>query len=202
MKIHVALRPCLAFEPVFIQKKERNRHAVRTGNACGHTRKYGLSRGDEAFFHGLVDFLDNQGVASAVAAIPAWFMKENVHKIVEKIKSIFAKKDSSTDTKKNFMKCIDYLSQFCTNEDTIKLLIMGLNDRTVTKKGDEGSYVRTEALQAIPPLLKKKPIANAVLKDVLKLCLDRISDLCLLAFTVLMIIFEITTRFKPQREFY
>ena len=147
---------------------------------------------DEAFFHGLVDFLDNQGVASAVAAIPAWFMKENVHKIVEKIKSIFAKKDSSTDTKKNFMKCIDYLSQYCSDEDTIKLLTMGLNDRTVTKKGDEGSYIRTEALQAIPPLLKKKPIANAVLKDVLKLCLDRISGLRELAFTVLRTIVDST----------
>ena len=147
---------------------------------------------DEKFFQGLLSSIDNPGVASSISAFPKWFVVPHLSEVIDKIKSIFAIKDSNTETKKNLMNGVAYIANFCDDENLIALLTLGLNDRTITKRGDEGSNVRIEALKAICRLVKSKKIGNALLKDVLKLCLDRISGIRELAAVVLQMLVENT----------
>lgn len=132
---------------------------------------------DDNFFSELLSMLKSPGVAAALSSFPKSFAEKNIAKIVELSKQIFEDKESITDTKKNIVDGLNYISQFLNDEDLVSLVKLGLNDRTVTKKGDEGSLVRGPALRAVDALLTKRSIGKEIVIDVLKLCLDKISGI-------------------------
>ena len=122
----------------------------------------------------------------------------NINKIVEKICELLNDSNTSIETKSNLLQSTQSISKFTTDEVIIKILDIGLNDRTITKRGDEGSYVRTVALKIILTFLPNDNISKSLLEDVLKLCLDRISGIRDLSLIVLKKLVESKT--IPHRE--
>lgn len=129
------------------------------------------------FYNKLFDSVGNSGVASSLCAFPKWYVSENISTIVEKISQIYTDKDSDIDAKTNLPKSFVLLSESMSDEQLSKLLLLGMNDRTITKKGDEGWHVRYSALQALEKLIGTRNIDKFIIADIIKLCLDRISTL-------------------------
>ncbi|EAY21333.1 Beta-tubulin cofactor D family protein [Trichomonas vaginalis G3] len=154
---------------------------------------------DDNFFDTMLNDLKSPGVAAALSSFPSEFAKKKINVIIDSIKKIFSEKESITDTKKNIMESLVYISQFCNDDNLIEILKLGLNDRTTTKKGDEGSLVRGPALKTLDALIAKRNIGKELVIDVLKLCLDKITGIREYAVKILLKI-AYYTEDLPNRE--
>ena len=92
------------------------------------------------------------------------------------------------------------LSVFLEPLNLIELLKMGLNDRTTTKRGDEGSVVRTAGIKAISQLLPNETLAAAILNDIIYLCLDRITGIREASCKVLRKMVALSKNLPHQKE--
>jgi hypothetical protein len=154
---------------------------------------------DADFFDLLMTKLANPGVAAALAAFPVWYLEGRTGRIVKDVGELLANGGPIIATKSSLLESVVHLAKFFGGDDLIGLVKLGLNDRTTTKRGDEGVAVRSTALQVLLKLLPNGQIGKAVLDDVVKLCLDRISGIRDLAVCVLRRIVE-TTDDLPHRD--
>ena len=151
------------------------------------------------FFDDLMTKISNPGVAAAISTFPVWYIKTHGEKIVGSMIDLLANGGPIIATKSSLLESVKRIAPFCTNEDVTKVLSIGLNDRTTTKRGDEGASVRSTALKVLLSMLPNGPMAKALLCDVLKLCIDRISGIRDLGLVVLTKIVE-TTEDLPNRD--
>jgi hypothetical protein len=151
------------------------------------------------FFDSLLTQLANPGVAAAIAAFPVSYLEHQILQITTEIANLLANGGPNITTKSNLLESLVSLSKFTTVETVGQLVKLGLNDRTTTKRGDEGAGVRSTALRVLLTLLPNPPIAIALLDDILKLCLDRIAGVRELAIGVLKKTVEATDGL-PHRE--
>lgn len=151
------------------------------------------------FFDDLLTKIAEPGVAAAISTFPVWYIKGHADQIVASIKNLLENGGPIIATKSSLLESIRRIAPFCGDENVITLLDIGLNDRTTTKRGDEGASVRTTALKVLRSMLPNGAMAKALLSDVLKLCIDRISGIRDLALIVLTKMVE-TTEDLPNRD--
>lgn len=134
---------------------------------------------NEDFYENLLTQISKPGVALSLVAFPIWYLQPNIDKIIAKISELLVEGGDREMivTKCNLVDSMKKLSQFCSNETIVKILKQGLNDRTMTKKGDEGSSVRSMSLKVCLLLLPNDFIAKQLTSDVVYLNLDRISGI-------------------------
>lgn len=154
----------------------------------------------EDFFSDLLKDISQPGVASSLSAFPLWYIKDHIDQIVGEICRLLTDEKTIIQTKTALLDSVKKISEFTTTETIIKILKIGLNDRTTTKRGDEGSTVRATSLKVLQKLLPNEQIANALITDVLQLCLDRISGNRDLGLIVLKKIVETTKSLQYKNE--
>ena len=142
----------------------------------------------EDFFDDLVKEISNPGVAASLSAFPLWYLQSHTQAIVDAMCKLLSDPNSKIPAKSSLLESLKKISQYTDTETIIKILGIGLNDRTTTKRGDEGSFVRTMALRVFNTMLPNDQLSNALILDVLKLCLDRISGIRDISLTVLQTI--------------
>jgi hypothetical protein len=151
------------------------------------------------FFDGLLGQIASPGVAAAIAVFPVSYLENQITRIASEITNLLTTGGPKITTKSNLLESLISLSKFTNVETLGGLLKLGLNDRTTTKRGDEGAAVRSTALRVSLTLLPNPPIAIALLDDILKLCLDRMSGIRESAIAVLKKTVE-TTESLPHRD--
>jgi hypothetical protein len=154
---------------------------------------------DVEFFDDLLSRIQSPGIAASLRALPSSYLESHIDRIIASMRELLSKESSIIATKCNLLESLQRLSQFCEQNQVIEMLLIGLNDCTTTKRGDEGSTVRTMALKVTSSMLPSDGIGRAVVCDVLKLCLDRISGIRDLAMSVLAKVVETTAEF-PHRD--
>ncbi|KAH0788126.1 tubulin-specific chaperone D [Histomonas meleagridis] len=150
------------------------------------------------FFDELLTKISNPGIAASLISFPNWYLQTNIKRIIEIILNLLKNPETKIETKSNLLQSIVGISKFTDCKTVSELLSIGLNDRTTTKRGDEGASVRAMSLRMILELLPNEELAKSLLCDVLKLCLDRITGIRELSLEVMKKLVEAKT--IPHRE--
>lgn len=155
------------------------------------------------FFNELLYEISQPGVAASLSAFPIWYIKDHIQLITGEIFRVLNDPESLILTKTALFESIRRIAQYTQIDKIVQMLDIGLNDRTTTKRGDEGSAVRATALKTLQLLLPNEELANGLIKDVLQLCLDRISGNRDLALKVLKATVETTQQlnYKDKLNF-
>ncbi|OHT03370.1 Beta-tubulin cofactor D family protein [Tritrichomonas foetus] len=174
------------------------RSAIESLIFLGQSEKRYLS---EDFFNDLMKEIANPGVAAALSAFPLWYIESHIDNIVSEICRLLSDGGPIIATKTSLLESVKRISKYTTTETVKKILAIGLNDRTTTKRGDEGSAVRTMGLKVLEVMLPNEELANSLVSDVLKLCLDRISGIRDISLNVLRKIVQTTENLKYKDKF-
>jgi len=152
------------------------------------------------FYSSLLTSLSNSGVSSALSSFPIAFLQENIGMVVNTIKNVFGDKNSLIVSKTNIIESIGKITTLFDDSVLISMISLGLNDRTITKRGDEGSTIRTAALKISIDILGKRNIGMGIVNDIVQLCLDRISGIRDLSMQCLQKIVETTPELPSKNQ--